>query len=227
MNTPSAHRIAARHSAAQNKRASQIIQVTGSARYPYTDQVWDMFVKTYSSIGLNMSNPRELHDADVWELCMGGGDNEPVAFTIYKSTAYGLKSILFGSDGSAEGKSLSVKNLRAKFHVSGYYGEVSHKVEAIALAAGAPAVCSAYVPAILGKHIQPEPDGLHYTRSITGVGNVTKIMLGNPRGIPTTDPKNPSCPVAGRVAKYIVYEESGGMDKLAHFACLVDQSTID
>lgn len=207
--------------------AGACLQVKGADRLRYLDRVWDMFVGTYRSIGLILSAPNEmLSEFPVWELCFGT-DGEPVAFSVYKPTPFGLKSGLSGSDGSPEGKRFSVQNIREKMHRPGYYGEASHKVAEIAIASGAPAICSIYASKILGKPVIMEEDGLHYSRNISGVGKVTKILLGRPVGMPTTDPKNPSCPTpVESFSSRFAAEDNDSFDKLAHASCLLKEGLI-
>jgi hypothetical protein len=185
------------------------------------DPVWDMFVKTYKSIGLAANSAEEmLGEFPIWEICHGD-NGDAVAFNAFKKTKYGLKSGLSGSDGSSDGKSKAIEMIRTKFKKPGYYGEVSHKVEAIALASGAPVICNSYVSSVLGKQIEPSDDQLHYSRNLGGVGRVTKIMVGMPNGVPTTDFNNPSCPnVSVRLASDGWCDEDEGMDKFAHLSCL-------
>lgn len=188
----------------------------------YKESVWDMYVHTYTSIGMGASNPNELMEYDVWKI--GFHQGTPVVFNLYKSTKYGLKSGLSGFDGSPAGKTLAVANQRSRFHQYGVYGEVSHKAKGIALAAGSPVVCPAYVGEVLSKTIKPADDGISYTRNITGIGTVEKVMVGQPKGIPTTDPKNPQCPpraprnASGRTAS----EQEDWEDLMAHYACMAE-----
>jgi hypothetical protein len=202
------------------KMAGACVQYTGSDRVQFMEPVWDMYVKTYRSIGLTAKSAEEvLGEFAVWEICHDD-DGLPVAFTVFKKTSFGLKSGLSGSDGSPAGKANVLNALRTKFKRPGYYGEVSHKVEAIALAAGAPVVCNFYAPKVLGKPVEPEEDGLHYSRMLANVGRVTKILVGKPKGIPTTSYENPSCPVEGsKLAFEFDRIEDDGMDKIAHAFC--------
>jgi hypothetical protein len=193
---------------------------TGSDRLDYVDPVWDMYEKTYRSIGLGVKSPLGLLDeAPTWEVCLDG-DDVPRAFNFYKNTEFGMKSVLAGSDGSPDGKQLSVNGIRTKFKRPGFYGEVSHKVLDIALAAGAPVVCASYVGKILGKSVDPQPDGVSYRRTITGVGPVVKVLIGMPRGIPTTNWESPRCPVNSVLAGSIDLVDDDVMDVLAHFSCI-------
>ena len=200
--------------------ATSCITVTGGDRTEYLDDVWQMYQKTYREIGMHLSSPSEMMHYDHWNLCIGS-EGHPVSFGLYESTNFGKKATLSGHDGSAEGKSQAVMNLRTQFKRAGVYGEVSHKVRAIVLAAGSPVVCGAYVEGILRKPVQVLPDGINYTRNLKGVGQVTKTMVGIPKGIPTTDSHNPSCPVEGVTASLEeddLEADRAGLD--AHYSCL-------
>jgi hypothetical protein len=87
--------------------------------------------------------------------------------------------------------------LATAFFESGVYAELSHATAHIALKANPPVVCAIHAAQVLGKSMTFEKDGLHYTRQITGGPLVTKIMIGKPKGIPTTSFKNPACETAG------------------------------
>jgi len=103
-------------------------ELTGGSRVQYLDRVFEMMEGTYKSIGIPVSNPNTLlQKYPVWWLYMNRG--EPVAFAVFKSTAYGLKSGLSGHDGSSAGKSAAVQSIRTKFNIDGVFGEVSHKVK--------------------------------------------------------------------------------------------------
>lgn len=187
---PSAARVAHRFLHA----ALTPVRITGGDRESYIDDVWRMYEGIYRTIGMSVKTARGLLEYPVWDLVLH--DGRPVAFSLYKQKKYGLKSGLSGHDGSSEGKSAALQSLRSKYKRPGVYGEVSHKVKAIALSAGAPVVCAAYASQVLGKPTDiDEDDPLQYSRVLKGVGKVTKTLVGNPRGIPTTDPKNPSCPL--------------------------------
>lgn len=180
-------------------------ELTGGSRVPYLDIVFEMMERTYKSVGIPVSNPNTmLQKYPVWWLYMSGG--QPVAFAVFKSTPYGLKGGLSGHDGSSEGRSAAVKAIRTKFKMDGVYGEVSHKVKDIALAAGAPRVPVEHVPEILGKPVEPTGDGYSYTRNISGVGRVEKVMIGKPRGIKT--------------GSDITSESDDMIDFHAHVACV-------
>ena len=171
-------------------------RMKGGARREVMQQVFDMYAKTYASIGMHLKSPEALLKYDVWDV--GFDDGVPVFFSLYETTSFGLKAGLSGFDGSSAGKSMAVSDLRSKYKKSGVYGEVSHKVKSIALGAGSPAVCAVHAQDIwnaMGKTISYTDDPITYDRSLKGVGRVRKTMIGNPKGTPTTDGKNPSCPL--------------------------------
>lgn len=201
------------------RHASSCTVVTGNDRVEYMDAVWDMYVKTYHSIGLIVTSARGLiTEFPHWELCIGS-DGTPHSFGLSKPTSFGLKAGLSGSDGTPEGKAFTITNLRTKFKTPGYYGEVSHKVKDIALAAGAPVVCASLAAKVLGKEVTPLDDGVSYRRNISGVGPVVKVMVGHPRGVPTTDYNNPHCPSDGGIQASDITDDDIA-DVMAHYACM-------
>lgn len=169
--------------------AAKAVFVRGSQRKDYLDAVWEMYRTSYAKIGLSVSSPNGLLEYDMWELFLD--DDVPVAFNLYKTTAFGLKTGLLGSDGSSEGKSIIKGHIKSRYSRSGVYGEVSHAVER--LAQGAPVVCAVNVPKVLNKPVVATDDGVHYQRALKGVGMVTKKLVGSPKGVPSGS--EAQCPV--------------------------------
>lgn len=158
------------------------------------EKVWDMYVDTYRAIGVKAANINEMvSEYDHWSLAYDG-DNL-FAFATYKTTLYGLKAGFFGSDGSPEGKFAVKARIGYSVKHQGVYAEVSHAVEHLAVKFGAPVVCAVHAANVLGKRIHVEDDGVHYTRPMAGIGMVTKVLVGNPRSIPTTNFQHPDCPM--------------------------------
>jgi hypothetical protein len=207
--------------AARYLKAGTYQKITGNQRDAYQADVWEMYAGTYKAIGLHLKGPDSLKRYAVWEVSIGK-EGKPQAFLVYKKTAYGLKAGLGGHDGSSAGKKATVDAMRSLYKKAGYYTEVSHKVEIIVLAAGAPVVCAAHVGKILGGPVAPSKDGLHYTRALGSLGNVEKIMVGRPKGVPTTDHRKPTCPIGGKVAVAIgVEEEPDEMCLAEHAGCML------
>jgi hypothetical protein len=198
--------------------------IRGSGRAEYLSDVWGMYQKTYSAIGMHLSSPHELLNYDEWHLVFSN-EGKPIAFTMFETTAYGLKLGLLGGDGSPDGRQQVVHALRSKFLKPGIYGEVSHKVQDIALSAGAPVVCPVYVSEIIHKSITPGKTPISYVRMLRGVGAVEKVMVGNPRGIPTTDAQNPVCPaIQPEASAAHMATEDRMSDMTMHQACLMEFS---
>lgn len=170
-------------------KGSAIEEVRGGERKEYLDQVWGMYETSYRAIGMHIKSPSELLEYDVWSLLRSSPEEPPAAFVTYKTTHYGLKLGLAGSDGSASGKSMVKLYLRHVTHKAHYYGEVSHAVER--LTEGSPVICAVDAKEVLKKPITVSPDGVHYKRNLEGVGTVEKKMIGRPKGIVPDQ----SCPI--------------------------------
>ena len=196
--------------------------ISSSERLVYADEVYAMVKKSYATIGVPVSSIGGLMKYDKWELFFSG--DQLIAFNLYKTTPFGLKTGLIGSDGSSEGKSTVKSHIKTRYLRPNVYGEVSHAVEK--LSAGAPIVCAVYVPDVIKKPIQIEEDGVHYSRDLEGVGWVTKKMVGRPKGVPVTS--NPNvCPLDSgaptRMASFErVFDE---VDFDSHQACQIDVDT--
>lgn len=168
--------------------------VTGSERESIRPALWEMFVKSYGKIGLILKDPSGFDEFDVWDVHFGD-DGAPNAFSLSKTTPYGIKRGLAATDRSDAGKRAYQQHFADTIRAGGVYGEVSHAVERIARLAKIPVVCARDAERILAKKIEIDPDGIHYTREIKGIGPVVKVMIGYPRtvGYHTTFDA-PSCP---------------------------------
>ena len=191
------------------------VELRGDERLPYVDAVWAMYQKSYEKIGLIVGRGEELLvEYDVWEISFDGAGN-PVAFCLYKSTPYGLKVGLSGSDGSAEGRVAARASFTEKYFRPGVYGEVSHRPAELAKQAGAPVVCSNLAPIVLRKDVE-FVDDLHYVRTLAGVGPVKKILVGSPIGVPTTNVEAPVCPAVRMNPSQTTPDDMADVD--AHYA---------
>ena len=166
----------------------------GRERQNAVSAVWAMVQATYAKIGLIVDRPRELYEYDNWELF--GSDGAWVAFVLSKTTPFGQKLGLAGSDGSRAGRAAVKEYIANSFFDGDRYAEVSHRMEELAMEAGAPLVCAAYASNVLNKNVVPASDGIHYKRVIKGVGEVTKVLIGLPRGVPVTSSDRPQCPIS-------------------------------
>ena len=174
--------------------------ISGRERHDAVDAVWAMVQATYAKIGLIVDEPSELYEYGSWELYDSNGGGKPIAFVLNKITPFGQKLGLAGSDGSRAGRTAVKEYVANNFFEPGHYAEVSHRMEELAIEARAPLVCAAYVSDVLKKNVIPESDGVHYRRAIKGVGEVTKVLIGLPRGVSVTSIDNPQCPVHAQMA---------------------------
>ena len=171
----------------------QWVDVSGRQRNESLSAVWDMVQATYAKIGLNVDTPNDLYEYNHWKLYEDGGS--PVAFVLNKTTPYGEKLGLLGSDGSRAGRTAVKEYVAQSFFEAGNYAEVSHRMEDLALAADVPIVCAAFASDVLKKNVVPADDGVHYRRAIKNVGEVTKVLIGIPDGFPVTSSRHPQCPI--------------------------------
>lgn len=208
------------------KANNESVWAIGSERKDYVEVVWDMYKTSYQKIGMHVSSPTGLLDYDKWEIMFDG--DKPVAFNLYKSTSMGLKAGLAGTDGSSVGKSMLKEHFKARLMRPGVYAEVSHAVERIS--AGAPVVCAVHVPKVLGKTVIPQEDGVHYQRSLEGLGPVVKKLIGSPKGVPSGSENaceiypNPGKPLAPEEAVRLAAEHkvSQEIDMAEHASCQLD-----
>lgn len=195
------------------------------AREAIREEIWAMYASSYATIGMSVKTPAGLSEYDVWNVYTDGATAR--AFRLEKTTAWGRKAGLAGTDGSPTGKAALRSRMATWFHVEGNYGEVSHAVEHMAQKANAPVVCASDVTRVLnGKTIRIEADGLHYTRLLADVGPITKIMVGRPRSTPTTTWTDHGCaqPLDGIGLRGLTVDS----DRLAaaeHLASLLDLDT--
>jgi hypothetical protein len=159
--------------------------------------VWPLYAGSYAKIGLIVPTPRAMRrEYDQWWIHRTNGTLD--AFRVGKTTHFGVKMGLSGSNGSPEGRAAAKAAIATFVNVPGNYSEVSHRPEEIAHQANVPAVCAVDAQRILDKAVQFEEDGLHYTRVIAGVGPVTKVLIGRPRGVPARPIQTVHCaPPAG------------------------------
>jgi hypothetical protein len=170
--------------------------VVGENRHYLLPAVWAMYQATYAKIGTHLQSPVELLDYDLWDVCFHD-DGSPAQFGLWKTTQFGVKAGLSGHDGSEQGRAAARHAIAEKFKRKGYYGEVSHRVKEIALAAGSPVVCALHAEKVLGKKVQIT-GAVEYERSLGPIGVVRKTLVGKPLGIPTTNARKPRCTPARR-----------------------------
>lgn len=144
------------------------------------DAIYDIYSAQYLKIDptLNVRMPEALLEYNRW-LLVTDGNGLIRAFVCFKTTRFGLKLGLAASSGCPEAKATLKGILRNSLSVEGVYGEVSGGVEAV-VSGHAPQVSAGAAQVVLGKTIDPDEDGAHYTREIANVGPRRKVMVGYP-----------------------------------------------
>jgi hypothetical protein len=146
------------------------------------DAAFAMYVATYSAIDsrFNIPDKYALFEYNRW-LLIEDDDGNLLGFVLMKTTAFGLKIGLTASDRSASGKK-AVRGFHERvFFVEGVYAEVSDAMERIVSKKHVPMVRAADAQQVLAdKPLKAHDDGYHYTRTITGIGDRVKIMVGKP-----------------------------------------------
>lgn len=155
------------------------LTLMGSNRHNYAKQVFDMYQKSYGSIGMHIKSADELIDKyKIWEVYFLG--DKPIAFAMKSKTEHGIKGGVSGSDGSKEGKKAVVESFGSErpFH----YTELSGRPREIALQKGLKAVPADEAKKILKEqgHDVEKLDEVTYRRLLRNIGLVDKTMFGQP-----------------------------------------------
>jgi len=146
------------------------------------DAVFDMYRTTYGAIDerFNIPYKHALFEYNRW-LLIEDDDGKLLGFVLIKTTSFGLKIGLIASDRSDSGRK-AVRDFNERvFFIESVYAEVSEAMERIVSKAKVPRVTAVDARKILAdKKLKAHDDGYHYTRSITGIGERVKIMVGKP-----------------------------------------------
>lgn len=187
---------------------SNFDKVTGQNRNELLDSFYEMVVKTYAKIGIPVRNKNELLDLTEWHVYPN--TENPIMIAGYKKTPFGLKYTIVGSDGSPEGKA-AVKESIKTLNSDGFYGELSHRLQDVAESMNIPMVPVDVVEEILNKRIQPL-DEYRYSREITNVGPVEKVMFGKPNKIKISKIRRIADALSGIIVDW---------DQSSHMMCIV------
>lgn len=149
------------------------------------DEIWDMYQKTYKSLGGGHLNKDKLFSKyDGWLILDHDEDPYADVFRTFTETKYGRKMGVSGTDGSPASKEAQKNAIGKYLNTTGYYSELSGVMEHIAQNRGVPFIDNQeLVEQILdGKNVIWEGDG-YYTRMLGEMGNVTKRLYGHPIGV--------------------------------------------
>lgn len=155
----------------------------------YLDEVSNIIMASYGKRGGRPTH--DVHDylADKYFWKLVRKDGKIIAALIYKLDGEYRKYNCGGTDGTAEGKKALYKILEDDIilYDRGAYGEVSNPIEHIYIDnLGGKVIPNKIAQYILKNRFNKQvislnPDGIHYTRMISGKP-IEKVMVGN---IPT------------------------------------------
>ena len=143
------------------------------------DNIFALYKKTYGKLGMREKNAYGFTKYNRWILIRGNSNNL-VAFVVFKTTQWGLKLVAVCQDGSREGKDAAITFVTKALNIKGVYGEVSPPLESV-LAGKVPEITVEQAREIIPHKLdQIAEDPNHYTREITGIGKITKLVVGKP-----------------------------------------------
>lgn len=155
----------------------------------YINQVFTLYEKSYQKYTKKnnsqlISDPQGLLKYNRWILFYRESDPDKnmVCFSLFKTTEFGLKSSLSGTNGSKEGKQSIISFKIRSFNTFGGFGEISDRLEELILKE-VPVVEFKTAKRILkglGKKEVIETSNNHYKRKIGDLGIIEKIMVGLP-----------------------------------------------
>lgn len=187
-------------------------------REQLADRAFELVLIAYGDKAGNIGDSKDLlANSSGWFGIFDG--DQLVGFQAYKKTPFGLKGFAVGHDGSSAAKKALIKAKIKHLNEEGHYAEVSGDVERV-LTGKVPFVCNQFAEEILGKKVQLEDDGVHYTRNIAGVGSHTKVIVGKPKGVGTVTGPN-ECEVEEKAAD-VELTDDDREEMLAHGMCDVD-----
>ncbi len=160
------------------------IELNGSELSEYQDELYDIINKTYSSIGGNpkIKSPKDINTSDLnfWITTDVDDDPEMDALMAGKTTKFGKKFTIGGSDGGSDAKKILIQTLADKLKVKGNYAELSHTIADILGSKNVNVIKDEdLIRTVLGKEIEYLQDG-YYNREIGGI-KYKKRLFGIPQ----------------------------------------------
>jgi hypothetical protein len=157
-------------------------------RNKHHQEIHDLIQKSYSGVeggygGHGSGTKKEsdsIHDDIHSSLIKAIKRNGKItAVNLYKDR-HGRKSIAVGTDGTDQGKKDLLKIKLDDDKMERSWGEVSGKMEHLANKLGSPKVPNSKAAKLIGKDVETDPDGEHYTRDIGG-SKKRKVIVGFPK----------------------------------------------
>lgn len=203
-----------------------VIVSSARERKQYIDAVWVLYQQVYAPLGeLNVGSRDSLLEYDEWHLLMRP-EGTVAAFGLAKRVPpHGAKVGALGTDGTATAKDELKDYFRNMTRHAGYWAEASGATLALARKFNLPIICPSYAPQLLpGKQLLPGSTASSYRRIISGVGEVEKVLVGRPPGIPVVFSEASCAPSArlsglGQMAR--VRERHDPLDIIEHYSANV------
>lgn len=151
------------------------------------DLIWKMYTDTYSKEGLDFSagDSSELKSKyKATYIKDVDGDHKADAFIIYKTTQFGNKIALLGTNDKREAKKELIKKLMSLLNTRGWFIEASLKMEEILSSSNVPVVQNEdMVREVVGRDKKPEfEDHGYYTRLLSKASKrIRKRIYGIPK----------------------------------------------
>jgi len=150
----------------------------------FQKDIFDLIMTAYKPIGGHggFKKPTDVNPEKIFKVINIDNDPDPEAVVVTKKRAGGSKHVGLGHDGTKPAKRAVIQKKIKDLKTSGHYVEVSGKMYDILKSNGVPIVDDEKTvrKVLKGKDIEWHGDG-RYTRKITGLGNVTKVMMGKPK----------------------------------------------
>lgn len=153
------------------------------------NQVYNLYERSYDKYKSEIKQPLILEPYGLlkynrWILFYSPDDPDKsiVSFSLFKTTDFGLKSGLVGTNSSVEMKKSLINFKIGSFNTPNCFGEISGRLEELILSE-VPIVeykVAVKILHFLGKADIDQVNDNHYSRVIGNLGKVTKIMVGLP-----------------------------------------------
>jgi len=156
-------------------------------REKHREEIHDMIKKSYEKIGgyggeksgSKEESDKIHHDISHSMIKTIRRNGKLTAVNLYKSNR-GRKNIAIATDGTDQGKTDIKKIKHEDIRHKRSWGEYSGAAEHIQRKLGAPVIPNTRTKQLIGKDIEPNENGEHYTRTI-GTEKRKKVILGHPK----------------------------------------------
>jgi len=146
-------------------------QLTDAETVQYSEQMFDLFMKSYGELGLEYENPKELIERFPIKYVSLDKDGNVTAFVTFSETNAGKRMGLCAAPESAEGKAMLKAVLKDIGNIDGWYGAVSGRPARIAIIEGEASV----VPFKKAQQLMGKPKGAKFSSAQQKIGKIKKM----------------------------------------------------